>query len=179
MEGKELVKRKEFKNSLDEMGISYKDEGDKIIISSQEGRKDIDLNFLDTLPEGIIFNNLFSVDLRHLKTIPSGTVFSNGLSVYLNFTETLSEGISFYNRGNVYLNSLKTLPNGITFKNSGSVYLNSIKSIQEEIVFSNGGGVYLESLFGGWISDWLGYIWKIKPNRLVNKMIKDGLLDRR
>jgi hypothetical protein len=52
-------------------------------------------------------------------------------------------------------------------------------------VFSNGGNVNLGSLLergylsGGWFEDWTGNIEGIDDKRLLNKMIKDGLFDRK
>jgi hypothetical protein len=83
-----------------------------------------------------------------------------------------------YTRG-VYLNSLETLPDGIEFSNGGNVSLASLRNIPKGVVFNNGGYVYLEKLIGGWSLEWVGNIDDIDSKRLLNKMIADGLFDRR
>ena len=81
--------------------------------------------------------------------------------------------------GNVYLSSLETIPSGVGFENDGNVDLDSLETLPPGVEFKNEGGVGLNSLTGGRFSFWKGNIEGIKPNRLLNKMIEDGLLDRR
>jgi len=80
--------------------------------------------------------------------------------------------------GFVDLESLGSLPKGVEFKNKGAVFLNSLKSMGKEIAFTNGWDVNLESLIGGWFGEWEGNIEGINSNRLLNKMIKEGLFER-
>ena len=102
----------------------------------------------------------------------------NGL-VYLDSLKTLPDEVVFSNRGEVYLPSLETLPKGIIFSNDGHVNLDFLKSISNRVVFSNLGYVYMEELIGGWFYSWGGNIERISPKRLLNKMIKDGLFDKK
>ena len=81
--------------------------------------------------------------------------------------------------GDVWLNSLKTLPPGVEFKNGGNVWLDSLEILPPGVVFNNGGDVFLKSIMGTYFSKWDGNIDGISPNRLLNKMIADGLFDRR
>jgi hypothetical protein len=86
--------------------------------------------------------------------------------------------VEFRNAGKVYLNSLTSLPPDVMFENGGNVFLGSVTSIFPDLDFKNGVNVYLRSLMGGWFDDWKGNIRGIDSNRLLNKMIKDGLFER-
>jgi hypothetical protein len=46
------------------------------------------------------------------------------------------------------------------------------------VEFGNGGDVDLRSLIGGYFHYWEGNMEGIDKNRLLNKMIKDGLFNR-
>ena len=107
----------------------------------------------------IVVNHRDYVDLRSLTTLPKGIAFSNA--------------------GSVYLNSLTTLPEGIEFSNMGSVDLGSLTTLPEGTVFPNSGVVYLKSLIGGWFDEWKGNIKGIESKRLLNKMISEGLFNRK
>ena len=76
------------------------------------------------------------------------------------------------------MDALTSLPPGVEFRNGGNVWLRSLTSLPPGVVFENEGYVYFKSLMGGRFSDWRGDIEGIKPNMLLNKMIKDGLFDR-
>ena len=82
-----------------------------------------------------------------------------------------------------YLNfySLTSLPPDVEFRNKGSVHLYSLTSIHPGVEFNNGGIVGLDSLIGKgeWFEDWKGNIKGIDSKRLLNKMVADGLFDRR
>ena len=82
------------------------------------------------------------------------------------------------------LGSLTSIPPGVVFKNGRDVNLESLKTISPGVKFNiegnmNGRDVYLYSLTGGWFSAWKGSIEGIEPKRLLNKMIADGIFDRR
>jgi len=67
-------------------------------------------------------------------------------------------------KGDVWLESLTSLPPGVVFENGGR----------------HGGSVFFESLINvGFIGDWEGNIEGIGSKRLLNKMIADGLFDRK
>ena len=92
---------------------------------------------------------------------------------------TLPPGFQFDNGEDVYLHSLKTLPPNTVFRNKGNVGLYSIKTLPPDMGFRNEGDVHLESLVGGRFNRWSGNIEGIESKRLLNKMIADGLFDRR
>jgi hypothetical protein len=97
---------------------------------------------------------------------------------------SIPPGVEFKNERDVNLESLKTLPSGVKFRNRGYVYLDSLETISPGVVFNiegdrNGRDVYLDSLTGGWLSAWKGNIEGIGSKRLLNKMIADGLFDRK
>jgi len=96
--------REEFIKELEYQGYTYKEEGNKIIIT-----KESRVLYLDSI-----------------KDLPSNVVFMNSSTVYLTDLKTLPEGIMFSNIGEVWLNSLQTIPKGIVFSNSRGVYLRSL-----------------------------------------------------
>jgi hypothetical protein len=82
-------------------------------------------------------------------------------------------------KNGIDLNSLKSLPPNIIFENSGGIWLKLVTSIPRSVEFNNRGDVYLESLVGGWFFEWRGNIKGIFPKDLLNKMISDGVFDRK
>ena len=76
------------------------------------------------------------------------------------------------------MEGLEDISPGVVFDNGKSIYLPLVKSIPPGIKFNGYEGIYLKSLIGGWFYKWEGNIDGIQPNRLLNKMIKDGLFDR-
>ena len=156
-------------------------------------RGSVYLDSLKTLPPGVEFRNSGAVYLDSLKTIPPDTIFGDTIwCVYLRSLKTLPLGVVFKNGGQISLDSLETLPSGFIFKGEMSVDLPSLKSIPRGVVFdlSNHSTVFLESFirerkrttlaikeYG--FKRWSGNIEGIEPNRLLNKMIADGLFDRR
>jgi hypothetical protein len=149
--------REEFIEILDEKRYSYEIEGDKIVVT-HNGK--VHLSSLETLPSGVKFKNGGDVYLESLKTLPPDTIFGNRI-------------------WGVYLESLKTISPGVEFKNQGGVFLNSLETISPGVVFKNRWRVRSNSLFDGFLDDWSGNIEGIGSNRLLNKMISDGLFDRR
>lgn len=148
--------REEFIKVLRGKGYSYREEGDKIVVTHKE---EVWLDSLETLPPHVEFRNKGYVSLPSLKSIPPG--------------------VKFKNQGHINLKSLETLPSGMKFGNKGHVQLDSLKSIPSGVEFSDRGGVYLSWLIGCWFSGWKGSIEGIGSNRLLNKMISIGLFDRR
>jgi hypothetical protein len=63
------------------------------------------------------------------------------------------------------------------FKNRGNVYLSSLTSISPGVKFENEGDVYLKAL-EDWFNDWKGNMEGIDSKRLLNLMIKQGVLER-
>lgn len=107
--------------------------------------------------------------------VTDGGVFG----VSLSYIESLPESVEFKNHGNVLLDGIKSLPSDTQFSNKGPVYLESLKTISPNIKFHNDGAVFLYSIIGGWFSDWKGIIDGIDHGRILNKMVADGIFDRR
>ena len=155
--------RKKFIEILDKKRHRYEIVGNKIVVTAKEA----------------VWG---AVWLDSLKTIPPDVEFTNGGNVHLNSLKTLPPGVEFGNGGDVYLQSLETIPPGVGFNNGRDVDLRSLKTIPPDVKFENGVDVRLDLLMGkwaGWFRDWSGNIEDIEPNRLFNKMIADGLFDRR
>ena len=172
--------REEFISILKRKRYSYLEERNKIVVTGGNKHEDCIFPSLETLPSGVKFKNNGGVSLNSLKTIPSGVVFDNNGNVDLNSLETISPDTIFGNRiWGVYLESLKTISPGVEFKNQGGVFLNSLETISPGVVFKNRWRVRSNSLFDGFLDDWSGNIEGIGSNRLLNKMISDGLFDRR
>ena len=148
--------REKFIETLEKNRYSYEIVGDKIVVTHRT-----------------------YINLRSLQTIPPGVEFRNGADVWLESLETLPPGVKFENGGSVGLHSLETLPPGVKFNNRGDVHLKSLKTIPPGVEFNNRGDSDLGSLAGGWFDEWDGNIKRIAPNRILNKMIEDGLFDRR
>ena len=83
-------------------------------------------------------------------------------------------------KGDIWLESLTSLPPGVVFRNGGHVNLRELTSLSAGVEFNNGGSVFFKSLINvGFISYWKGNIEGIDEKRLLNKMIEDGVFDRR
>jgi hypothetical protein len=80
--------------------------------------------------------------------------------------------------GVVWLGSLTSISPGVVFNNGGHVDLRSLTSLPPGVEFKNGGDVNLDSLIGGYFTKWKGNIEGIDSERLLNKMIKDGVFER-
>jgi len=101
-------------------------------------------------------------------------------SVWLSYLRDLPSGVEFRNGANLNLEGLKVLPSETKFNNKRYIWLSSLASLPSKIVFMEGQNhdVHLGSFTGGWFSEWNGNIEGIDSNRLLNKMIKDGLFER-
>ena len=103
--------------------------------------------------------------------------------VGLDALTSIPPGVEFKNRGYVDLSALTSLPPGVVFKNEGDISLDSLTSLPPGVVFKNRGDVDLKSI-GGWFDEgewfeyWRGNIEGIESNRLLNVMIKQGVLER-
>jgi phage pi2 protein 07 len=69
------------------------------------------------------------------------------------------------------------LPPNVEFRNEGDVSLLITKRLRKGVEFNNDGDVYLPRIFNGWFSVWKGNIRGIKRNKLLNLMIKQGVLE--
>jgi hypothetical protein len=105
--------------------------------------------------------------------------FKNGGSVNLESLKSLSPGVLFDNGRHIYLDSLESLSSDVIFNNGGHVFLESIISISPGVVFNNKGDVMMNSFFNHFFGDWEGKVSGISSKRLLNKMIKDRLFDRK
>ena len=79
----------------------------------------------------------------------------------------------------IWLSNCVRLPSDVEFINDGNIWLDSLVRIPSGVVFSNSGIVFLRSLVGKTFHKWDGNIDGVEPNRLLNKMISDGLFDRK
>ena len=100
--------------------------------------------------------------------------------VFLAAPTSLPPDVEFRNAGYVDLASVTSLPSGVKFNNWDYVDLASVTSIHPNVEFNGGGEVYLKSLIGKAkaFRTWKGNIYGIDSNRLLNKMIKDGLFEK-
>jgi hypothetical protein len=169
--------REEFIKVLDEKGCSYNEEGDKIVVP--DIFLNADLGNLISLPPGVVFENKWGVNLNSLTSIPPDIEFKNGGSVNLESLKSLSPGVLFDNGRHIYLDSLKSLSSGVIFNNGGHVFLESITSISPGVEFNNEGDVLMNYFFSHFFGDWEGKVSGISSKRLLNKMIKDRLFDRK
>ena len=105
-------------------------------------------------------------------------VVTYGYGVDLSALTSIPPGVEFRNRGYVGLKSLTSIPPGVAFGNDGIVNLQSLTSIHPVVEFNNEGNVWLGDIIGGFFNIWKGNIEGIKPNRLLNVMIKQGVFER-
>ena len=169
--------REEFIKVLEDKGYPYEIEGNKIVVthgspptSRSSGSPTVYLNDLTSIPPNVEFRNRGDVILHSLNILPLGTEFRNDKSVFLGSFETLSPGAEFRNGDGIYLKYVKSISPGVEFNNGGGVYLESLlASIPPSSTFGGRGGFH----------NWPGNIEGIEPNRLLNKMIADGLFNRR
>ena len=83
-----------------------------------------------------------------------------------------------YSGNEMYLNSIKSIPSGVIFKGESHIYLSLVVSIPVGVEFKNQGSVYLGALTRGWFGNWEGNRKGIGSNKILNKMIADGLFNR-
>lgn len=136
------------------------------------------LSSLEKISPGTKFLNGGNVNLENINSIPSGIEFKNSGDVNLENLKNLSPEVIFQNKKDLYLTRLEYLPKNIIFGNTGFTRLSSLKSIPPGTVFN--GKVSLRSLFKkGWFDSWEGNIENINSTDLLNKMISEGLLDKK
>ncbi len=167
--------QEKFIKVLYEKGYSYEIEGDKIVVGNPKQSWGSLTRKGKVVPD---YSWLGHVNLESLETLPPGVVFNNEGGVNLSSLETLPPGVVFRNKGGVILNSLETLPPGVEFNNVGDVNLDSLKTLPPGVEFNNRGyrvSVYLGSLIGGVFSKWKGNIEGIDNKMLLNLMIKQGV----
>jgi hypothetical protein len=67
--------REEFIKVLEDKGYSYREEGGKIVITSDNRLGSVQFDSLETLPPGVHFENRGYVYLQSLKTLPPDVEF--------------------------------------------------------------------------------------------------------
>jgi hypothetical protein len=107
--------------------------------------------------------------------------------VHLGKLTSIPSGVVFHHSGSVNLNKIIEIPSGTEFKNDGDILLNSVKKISPDVQFDVLNWIQLGTLFKDptisvffdvFFDAWNGNIEGIQPNILLNKMIKNGLLNR-
>jgi len=86
--------REAFIEVLEEKRYSYKLEGGKIVVTSRGG---IDLNYITSLPEEVVFKNGGDVFLNAIKNLPSGIEFGSDGNVFLDSLISITPGVEFRN----------------------------------------------------------------------------------
>jgi hypothetical protein len=86
--------REAFIEVLEEKRYSYKLEGGKIVVTSRGG---IDLNYITSLPEEVVFKNGGDVFLNAIKNLPSGIEFGSDGDVFLDSLISITPGVEFRN----------------------------------------------------------------------------------
>ena len=97
--------QEEFIKQLDKKGYPYEIEGDKVVVTSNNGY--VDLNSLTSLSPGVEFKNGGDVELNSLASIPPDVVFRNRGYVNLRSLTSISPGVEFKNGGDVDFRSLR------------------------------------------------------------------------
>jgi hypothetical protein len=102
-------------------------------------------------------------------------------NVYLDNLTEIPPNVIFSNEGDIMLKDLIHLSPDVEFKNTSSIFIGrSLEIIPREIQFKNRGSVWIQSIYKkAWFHEWKGNIEEIRPTMLLNKMIKDGLFDRK
>ena len=95
--------REEFIEVLDFYGYSYKEEGNRVVVTHGGYTN---LRGLTSLPSGVVFKNSGTLDLKSLTSLPSGVEFKNGRNIDLRSLTSLNSDIEFKNGGDIDLRSL-------------------------------------------------------------------------
>jgi hypothetical protein len=98
MTGEEFIER------LEKKGYSYGIKGGNIIVVTSRGG--IDLNYITSLPEGVVFKNGGDVFLNSLKSLPSGIEFGSDGDVFLDSLISITPGVEFRNWTHPRMDSL-------------------------------------------------------------------------
>jgi hypothetical protein len=124
---------------------------------------------------GAIYSDMTEAEIRRS--------FISGLETNGYRYEIVGDKIIVTHSGEVYMGLRKYIPSGLEFRNGGDVNLAGVESIPPGVEFNNLGGVFLgKKLKRGmkmWVSQWEGNIEGIDSKRLLNLMIKNGLLSER
>jgi hypothetical protein len=135
--------REEFIDVLNQNGLSYRTEGETIVVD-HEGN--VSLGGLTSLNPGVEFRNGGFVSLDSLTSLNPGVEFRNSGNVWLDSLTSLNPGVEFRNGDNVSLDSLTSLNPGVEFRNSGNVWLDSLNRLPLEDYdssFGNGEKIWI------------------------------------
>ena len=94
----------EFIEVLKDKGYSYGIKGGNVIVVTSRGG--IDLNYITSLPEGVVFKNGGDVFLNALKSLPSGIEFGSDGDVFLDSLISITPGVEFRNWTHPRMDSL-------------------------------------------------------------------------
>lgn len=169
----------QFKEDLTRFSrLLWRESGGKVIITNnREGGGTVFIVGYGKMPSGVEFENPGSV---HLITseISEDTVFRNSGSVYLEQKE-IPKGVVFSNGDAVTIRGLKYVHGGVKFENSGTVIFESgFPKVAPGTVFKNGGMIISPDDISDKFNS-LASIEEISPQRVMNLIIEEGLLDRR
>jgi hypothetical protein len=95
---------KEFIQEIDKGRYSYRRIGDVVIVNIVMGDNSSNIDF-DSV-KGLIFQGKGDLGLYFVKSIPTGVHFNNNGDVSFKYLESISPGVEFNNRGGVWLGSL-------------------------------------------------------------------------
>lgn len=141
--------QEEFIEILDNEGLSYEIEGDRIVVTHDTRFKKASRNGINLVASE--FNGEYWV----INSIPSGVIFKN--------------------KGYLNLNSLEEMPDIVEFRNTGDLQLDNISTseIHSGCVFNNTGSIRFINFI--WDNKWSGNIEGVNDKRLLHFMIKKGL----
>jgi len=85
---------------------------------------------------------------------------------------------------NIWFNSLESIPPNVEFRNAGNIMIRyfmngepSDSGIPSSVEFNNDGDVWMNKV--GWFGNWKGNFEDINSKQILNKMVSDGLFDRK
>ena len=91
--------REEFIRALDERGISYSLEGERIVVGSgDEYYIDLGDPWITSLPPDVTFRNVGSLNLGEISQLPEGVVFDNGGAIFAEGVTRIPRGTKFGKR---------------------------------------------------------------------------------
>lgn len=171
--------REQFKEDLTRFSrLLWRESGGKIIITNnQEGDGLAFIVGYGKIPSGVEFENPGSVHLVSSE-ISEDTVFRNSGSVFLEQKE-IPKGVVFANGGGMTIRGLEYVHGGVKFENSGVVIFESgFPKVSPGTVFKNTGSIISPDNISDKFNS-LASIEEISPQRVMNLIIDEGLLDRK
>jgi len=106
----------------------------------------LDLDTLDSLPEGVTLTAGGTLFLGRLTTLPEGVTLTAGGDLFLGRLTTLPAGVTL--AAGVYLDllSLTALPKGVTITSGGTLDLSSLTELAAGVTITSGGTLFLGRL---------------------------------